>query len=67
MAFLNNSPLRGEKFQFMGRVMGFGLCQASTGIGYDCIHTILMGLVEAGPRPDSKASVWSLNGWVKSA
>ena len=26
--------------------MGFGLCQAPTSIGYDCIHTILTGLVE---------------------
>ena len=26
--------------------MGFGLCQAPTSIDYDCIHTVLTGLVE---------------------
>ena len=46
MKLFNSSPLEGEKFQFVGGVMGFGLCQAPTSIGYDCICTILMGLVE---------------------
>ena len=50
MELFNYSPLKVRKFQLMGRVMGFGLCQAPTGIGYHCIHTILVGLVEEGPQ-----------------
>ena len=50
MELLNYSPLKGEKFQFMDRVMGFSLCHAPTSIGYDCIHTILVGLVEDCPQ-----------------
>ena len=53
MEHLNYSPLKSKNFQFMGRVMGFGLCQAPTSIGSDCIHTILAGLVEDDPRPDT--------------
>ena len=55
MELLNYSPLKGEKFQFMSRLMGFGICQAPTSIGYDCIHTMLRGLVEDSPqaRPTS--------------
>ena len=50
----------------MGWVVGFGLCQAPSSINYDCIHTILTGLIEDTPRPDPQASVWSLKGRVKS-
>ena len=50
MELLHYSPLKGEKFQFMGWVMGFSLCQALTSIGCDCICTILVGLVEDGPQ-----------------
>ena len=55
MELLTYSPLKGEKFQFMGWVMGFCLCQAPINVGYDCIHTILVGLVEDCPqvRPTS--------------
>ena len=63
---LNYSPPKGKKFQFMGQVMGYGLCQAPTGIGFDCTHTILAGLVEDGPWPDPQALVWNLKGQVKS-
>ena len=50
MELLNYSPLKGKKFQFMGQIMGFGLCQAQTSVGYDCIHAILVGLIEDGPQ-----------------
>ena len=55
MELLNYNPPKGKKFQFTGGVMGFSLCQAPTRIGYDCIHSILMGLVEDIPqaRPTS--------------
>ena len=46
MKLFNYCPLEGQKFQLVGVVMRFGLCQAPTSIGYDCIHTVLMGLVE---------------------
>ena len=49
MELLNYSPLKGEKLQFKGLVMGFSLCQAPTSIDYDCIYTIT-GLVEDGPK-----------------
>ena len=62
MEFLNYSPFKGEKFQFMGQVVGFCLCQAPTSIGYDCIHTILMALIEE--RPTSIGV--ELKEWVKS-
>ena len=55
MEFLNHGPLEGEKFQVMGRIMGFGLFQTLTGIGNDSICTINMSLVEDRPqaRPTS--------------
>ena len=55
MELLNYSPLEGRKFQFMGWVVGFSLCEAPTSIGYDFICTILMGLIEDSPqaRPTS--------------
>ena len=55
MKLFNYSPLEGTKFQLVGGVMVFSLHQAPTSIGYDCIHTILAGLVEDGSqaRPTS--------------
>ena len=55
MKHFDYSPHEGKKFQFLGRVMGFSLCQAPTSIGYDCISTILTGLVEnsSQARPTS--------------
>ena len=35
MKFLNYSPFEGREFQFMGRVVGFHLCQIST--SYSCL------------------------------
>ena len=46
MELFNFCPLEGQNFQLVGRVMGFGLCQVPSSVGYDCIHAILMGLVE---------------------
>ena len=46
MEFLDHCPLEGEKLQLVCWVMGFGLAQASTGIGYYCISAILLGLIE---------------------
>ena len=51
MKFLDCSPFEGEKFQFMCRVVRFGLCQTPTGVGNDSISTIIMSLVEDSP-PD---------------
>ena len=55
MEFLNHGPLEGEKLQFVGRVIGFSLCQTPTGIGNDGISTIIMSLIEDIPqtRPTS--------------
>ena len=50
MEFPDHSSLEGEKLQFVGRVMGFGLCQAPTGIGNDSIWTIIMSLIEDSPQ-----------------
>ena len=52
MKLFDYSP-EGKKFQFVGRVNG--LCQVPTNIGYDCIHTVLTGLVVDGSqvRPTS--------------
>ena len=50
MEFFDYCPLEGKKFQLVGRVMGFSLAQASTGIGYYSICVILMGLVEDSPQ-----------------
>ena len=48
--FLTHSPFEGEKFQFVGRVMRFSLCQAPTSIGKDSIHTIIISVVEDSPQ-----------------
>ena len=50
MKFLYYSPLGGEKFHFMGRVVRFDLGQIPTGIGDASIHTIIMSLVEDSPQ-----------------
>ena len=50
MEFLNHSSFEGEKFQLMGRVMGFSLCQTPTDIGYDSIHPIVTSLIEESPQ-----------------
>ena len=65
MEFLNHSPLKGEKLQFMGGVVGFGLCQTPTGIGNDSISPTIMSLIEDSPQTDPQALVWSLKGFVK--
>ena len=44
--FLNHCPLEGKKLQLVCWVVGFGLTQASTGIGYYCFGAILSGLIE---------------------
>ena len=44
MKSLNHCPLEGKKLQCW--VVGFGLAQASTGIGYYCFGAILSGLIE---------------------
>ena len=46
MEFLCHSPLEGEKHQLVCWVMGFGLAQASTSVGYYCFSAILSGLIE---------------------
>ena len=46
MEFFNYCLLEGKKFQRVHRVVGFGLGQAPTSIGYYCIHAIFAGLVE---------------------
>ena len=42
MEFHNHSPLKGEKLQFMGKVVGLSLCQTPTGIGNNRISPIFM-------------------------
>ena len=46
MKLFNYSPCEAKKFQLVCRVVGFGLSQAPTSIGYDWICAIFMGLVE---------------------
>ena len=66
MELLNYSPFQGKKFQLIGQVVGFSLCQASTSIGYHCIHTILMGLIENSAQARSTSISIELKGQVKS-
>ena len=42
---LNHGPLKGEKLQFVGGLMGLSLDQTPTGIGDDGISPIIMSLV----------------------
>ena len=46
MELSNYLPLEGEKFQLVCWVVGLSLAQAPTGIGYNSICAILMGLME---------------------
>ena len=64
---LGHSPLKSEKLQFVGWVMGLSLIQAPTSIGDDDISPIITGLIEESPRQDPKASVCSWKGLEKSA
>ena len=64
---LNHSPLKGEKLQFVGWVMGLSLGQAPAIICYDGISPIITGLVENSPRPDPEASMCCLKGLVMLA
>ena len=66
MELLNYIPLKDEKFQFVGRVMEFGLGQAPTGTGYDCINTIFMGLVGDSPQAKPTSLSMELKRPVKS-
>ena len=50
MEFLDHGPLEGKKFQFVGRVVGFNLCQTPASIGNNGIHTVIMCLVEDSPQ-----------------
>ena len=50
MEFLNHGPLKGEKLQFMARVVGFSHCQAPTGIDNDGISSVIMTMVEDWPQ-----------------
>ena len=45
MELLNHSPLKNEKLQFVGWVMGLSLGQTPAGIGNDGISLVIMGLV----------------------
>ena len=51
MEFLDHGPLESGKLQLMGRVVGFSLCQAPTGVGFDSISPIIISLTENGPQP----------------
>ena len=55
MKFLDYRPFEGKKFQHVGRVVRFILCQTPTGVGDDSISTSFMSLVEHNPqtRPTS--------------
>ena len=57
MEFLDHCPLEGEKLQLACWVVGFSLAQASTGIGYYHLSTILSGLIE----DSSQASATSIS------
>ena len=49
MKILNYSPLKDEKLQFIGGVVGLSLCQTPTGRGDDGICSIITSLVEDSP------------------
>ena len=55
MKFLDHGPLKDEKLQFVGGVMGLSLCQTPTGIGDNGIGPVIISLVEHSPqaRPTS--------------
>ena len=50
MEFLNHCPLEGKKFQLVCWVVGFGLAQASTGIGCHYFSALLSSLIEDCPQ-----------------
>ena len=50
----------------MGQVAGFSLCQAPTSIGFDCIHTILMVLIEGSTKARPTSIGVELKRLVKS-
>ena len=50
MEFLNHCTTEGEKLQLVCWVVGFGLAQASTGIGYHCLGAALSSLIEDSPQ-----------------
>ena len=50
MELLDHSPLKSEKLQFVGWVMGLSLGQSPAGIGNDGIDPIIMALVEGSPQ-----------------
>ena len=47
MGFLDHGPFEGDKLQFAGRVVRFGLCQAPND---DSISTIITSLIEDSPQ-----------------
>ena len=62
--FLNHSPFKGEKLQFIGGVVGSSLCQTPTGIGYDSISPIIMSLIEDSSQTRPAGISWK--GSIKS-
>ena len=55
MELFNHSQLKGEKLQFKDGVVGFSLCQAPTGVGYENIRPSIISEIEDSPqtRPTS--------------
>ena len=50
MRFLDHNPLKGEKLQFVGWVMGLNIGQAPASKGDDGISTVIKGLVKDSPQ-----------------
>ena len=46
MKLFTYCPTKGKKFQLVCGVVGFGLGEAPTSIGFDCVCAIFVGLVE---------------------
>ena len=55
MEFLDHCPLEGKKLQLVCWVVGLGLAQASTGIGYYCFSAVLSGLIEDSSKTSAKS------------
>ena len=52
MELLIHNPLKREKLQFVGWVMGLSFGQAPDSIGDDGTSPVIMGLVEDSPQPE---------------
>ena len=64
---LDHSPLKGEKLQFVGWVMGLSIGQAPASIGDDGTSPVIMDVVEDSPQAGPTCIGGSLKDLAKLA